>query len=306
MINAQKICREWLKTKKDTVKTITYEKYEKAVNKYVIPFYNEYSFTGLTEKQITDYLYAQYDKNLSTSTINFIRITICSVYEYAVDNYNCRPLNFNKITFHVENTKKAVDSLGQEEESLLYQYCMYHLNALSVSILLALYAGLRCSEICSLQIKDVHLDEGYIDVNKKSQRNVNYVNNETKTLFHTIELSWPEKRQVVLLPFLVDYLSKYICDDDDGDYYLLSRTTKLSENRLYQSKLKRLGNELGFDVNYSVLRNTCKNKCIKNNMNVRCILNMLGISKIEIANDDSYHEGIDYMRNQIYKIQPDL
>ncbi|MCD7809850.1 MAG: site-specific integrase [Erysipelotrichaceae bacterium] len=305
MINVSQVCHEWLKTKEKTVKTITYEKYEKAINKYVIPFYRTHPFSSLDEKQITDYLYAQYDKNLSNSTINFIRITICSVYEYAVEYYNCRPLNFNKISFHVENSKKSVDTLGEEEESLLYQYCMYHLNALSVSILLALYAGLRCSEICSLQIQDVHLDEGYIDVNKKSQRNVNYLNNDSKTLFHTIELTWPEKRQVVLLPFIVDYLRKYI-GDEDGEYYLLSRTTKLSENRLYQSKLKKLGKELGFDVNYSVLRNTCKNKCINNNMNVKSILNMLGMSKIEITIDNNYHEGMDNMRSQMYKIQPDL
>ncbi|MCD7840741.1 MAG: site-specific integrase, partial [Erysipelotrichaceae bacterium] len=242
---------------------------------------------------------------LSYSTVNFIRFIIFSVYDYAADNYGYKPLDLDKIKFNGSDEKKPIDSIGEEEENILYQYCLCHMNALSVSILLALYAGLRCSEICSLQIKDIHLDEGYIDVNKKSQRNTNYLNNNSKTIFYTIELTWPEKRQVVLLPFLVDYLRNYISDEPE-DYYLLSKTSKLSENRLYQSKLKNLGKHFGFDLSYSILRNTFKNNCLNNNVNIKYLLNMLGMSKIEITNDDSYHESIDYQRDQIYKIQPNL
>ncbi|MCD8028865.1 MAG: site-specific integrase [Erysipelotrichaceae bacterium] len=304
MITIQQICLEWLKEKEGTVKTITYEKYEKAINKYIIPFFKSHPIEQLTEKQISQYLYDQYN-DLSYSTVKFIRITLLSVYDYAVEHYDYRILHTNKITFDAVDEKKPIDTISEEEEALLYQYCMSHMNALSVAILLSLYAGLRCSEICSLTIKDIHLDEGYIDVNKKSQRNTNYINNDSKTLFHTIELSWPEKRQVVLLPFLVDYLSRYI-NDEPEDYYLLSKSLKLSENRLYQGKLKKLGQEFGFDVNFSVLRNTCKNNCLNNNVNIKYLLNMLGMSKIEITIDDSFHEGMDYQRDQMNKIQPDL
>lgn len=171
--------------------------------------------------------------------------------------------------------------------------------------MLALYAGLRSSEICALKVKDINLGEGYIEIDKKVQRNVNRQNDDSKTIFHIIDLSWPEKRQVVLQPFLIDYLKCYI-QNDYSEVYLLTRTLRIPVKRTYQNKVKVLGKQLGFEFGYLTLRNTCKNNCINNNVDIKTLLNTFGMSKIEINIDNTYYKEMDYQRKQMNKIQPNI
>ncbi|MCD7808421.1 MAG: site-specific integrase [Erysipelotrichaceae bacterium] len=305
MIDDNLICQQWLRIKEKEVKSLTYDKYETIINKYLLPFLKENPMSTLTPIKIAEFLNLQNNAGLSAYMVNLIKLILNSICDYAHNEYNYRSIDFNKIRLDLDKEVKSSENLTKEQEDILYQYCLLHIDSLSVSILLALYTGLRSSEICALKIKDVHLDEGYIDVSKKVQRNVNRQNTDSKTLFHTVELSWPEKRQVVLQPFLIDYLKGYIEYDYD-ELYLLSRTFKLPVKRTYQNKIKQLGQELGFEISYGKLRNTCKDNCIKNNVSINTILNMLGISKIEINIDDVYNEEIDYKRQQMIKIQPEI
>ncbi len=305
MIDDTQICQQWLRVKEKDIKSLTYDKYETIINKYLLPFLKENPISELTPIKIAEFLNLQSDNGLSAYMVNLIKLILNSICDYAHVEYSYPLIDFNKIRLDLDKEAKSSDNLTKEQEDILYQYCLLHIDSLSVSILLALYAGLRSSEICALKIQDIHLDEGYIDVSKKVQRNVNRQNTDSKTLFHTIELSWPEKRQVVLQPFLIDYLKSYIEYDYD-ELYLLSRTFKLPVKRTYQNKMKQLGQELGFDISYMKLRNTCKDNCINNNVSIKTMLNMLGISKIEIDVDDAYNEEIDYKRKQMIKIQPDM
>lgn len=305
MIDERQICQQWLDTKVTTVKSITYDKYETIINKYILPLFQKYPMDQLNTNEISDYLNALYDQGLSGYMVKLIKLILNSIYDFAHVIYDYPSIDFTKIILHIQSEKKTLGNLDKEQEDILFQYCMLDVNALNVSILLALYAGLRCCEICALKIEDIHLDEGYIDVNKQSERVVNRKNNESKTLVQVVDLSWPEKRQVVLQPFMIDYLRQYI-QYSYPDLFLLTRTFRIPVKRTYENKLKILGTQLGMNVSYSILRNTCKSNCINNDVNIMTLLNMFGLTKLEININDSYHEEIDYTRKQLAKIQPNI
>lgn len=307
MIDETQICQEWLDLKKGNIKPTTYDKYEKIITKYLIPLFDECPIDQLNVSKVSDYLNQLLEKGLSRYTVNLIKLILISIYDYAHDQYGYKKIDFdgNLPNTHLKAKPKASDVLNDEQEDILYQYCMFHVDSLSVSILLTLYAGLRCMETCALKIKDVNLEEGFIDINKQVERIVNRENNYSKTLSQLTYLSWPEKRQVVLRPFMINYLNTYI-DCNNPEVYLLNKLNSLPAKRTYQNKLTMLSKTLGFDISYSILRNTCKSKCIENDVNIKVIMNMLGLSKLEINIDDTYHEGMDYTREEMCKIDPGI
>ncbi|MCD8027567.1 MAG: tyrosine-type recombinase/integrase [Erysipelotrichaceae bacterium] len=159
---------------------------------------------------------------------------------------------------------------------------------------MTLYSGLKFSEICALQYGDIHLDEKYIDIHKMVQRSVNRDNNVTKTLLHTIELTGASKRKIILSDFMCKYIKDFM-DEYDERKYLLNGTYHLPDQRTYQNKLKYLGNQNGFEVTFLILRNTFKDNCIKNNVDMKTLMNMLGVTNIVIINNDNTP---DYFNNQ--------
>ncbi|MCD7892703.1 MAG: tyrosine-type recombinase/integrase [Erysipelotrichaceae bacterium] len=304
MIPENEICQEWLNIKSKDIKPLTQERYENIINKYLLPFFEENPLYQLNEEIITEYLMNQYNEStLSGYSIKVIKVVLNSVCEYAHNEYGYQEIDFNKIQLDLDIEKKPLEVLSEEQESLLFQYCLLNINALSVSILLSLYAGLRGPEIMALQIKDVCLDDGYVEISKKYERHVSYRDDNTKNVTLTVDLQFPEKRRVILQLFMVDYLKSYI-ENSDLEFYLLSKSKSVPAKRTYQYKIKQLSEQLGIEISYSILRNTFKNNCIKNDIGVNTLMRMLGLSSMEIAMDDNYQEDMNNLRKEMFKIQP--
>ncbi|MCD7892792.1 MAG: tyrosine-type recombinase/integrase [Erysipelotrichaceae bacterium] len=185
----------------------------------------------------------------------------------------------------------------------MFEYCSGHYEALSVTILLCLYSGIRFTEVCALRYSDIDFRNGAININKKVQRQADYNNEYAKTKFLTVELKEPEKRIVVLSKFISDYLKDYLIDVDD-DCYILSKSFKLPEQRLYQMKLKALCDKYHLNISYTMLRNTCKEKCIRSNIDMNTLLNNLGLSRISIDIKDTEERNIAYKQKDMNKLIP--
>ncbi|MCD8028569.1 MAG: tyrosine-type recombinase/integrase [Erysipelotrichaceae bacterium] len=303
MLNSRDICFQWLEEKRISIKPLSYDKYETAVNKYLLSFFNQYSIDNLDQHIIEDYLYHQIELGISHSTAKFLKSTIKSIYIYAERIYHLNHIDFSCIKID-ENRKSATITLTDKQEDIVFKYCVSHHDALSVAILLSLYLGLKFSEICVLQYSDIHLDEQYIDIHKMVQRSVNRENDITKTILNTIDLIGTSKRQVFLSDFMCDYLRDFMGEYDERKY-LLNRTYRLPDQRTYQNKLKQLGNQNGFEITFLILRNTFKENCIKNNVDMKTLMNMLGVSNIVITSNDNT---LNYFNNQkeVEKLLPKI
>ncbi len=90
----------------------------------------------------------------------------------------------------------------------------------------------------------------------------------------------------------------------DEACYLLNGNTKIPEQRVYQRKIKDLSSELGFEVNFNILRNTCKDNCIRNNVDINTVLSTLGVNSITITSDHHIQNNINYNQKEMNKVIP--
>ncbi|MCD7892965.1 MAG: tyrosine-type recombinase/integrase [Erysipelotrichaceae bacterium] len=229
-------------------------------------------------------------------------MTLKSLYNYAEEKYPLKHIDFSLIKITLN---KKINLLDQYQQQIIYEYCCNHVDALGVIIVLCLYAGLRFTEVCALKYSDIDIDNGTINITKKVQRKINRHNDLTKTVFSTEELVSPEKRIVGLSTFTIYYLKIFMSQGKvDYDCYLLNKNYKIPEQRLYQKKIKELSHVLGFEINFIILRNTCKENCIKNNVDINTILNTLGVNSITITADTNNKIDIDYNQKEMNKIIP--
>ncbi|MCD7892373.1 MAG: tyrosine-type recombinase/integrase [Erysipelotrichaceae bacterium] len=302
MIDIDMLFKEWLEVKKTEVKAISYDKYENTGKLYVLPFLKQQPIDALDVSSISAFLDKKADDGLSNSTIQIIKMTLKSFYYYVEEKYPLKHIDFSLIKIPLN---KKLTSLDEYQEKIIYEYCYNHVDALGVTIILCLYAGLRYTEICALKYSDIDIDNGTITVTKKVQRKVNRNNNLSKTVFSTVDLVSPERRVVGLSQFTIFYLKLFMSQEQpDYDCYILNKRNKIPEQRAYQRKLKDLSNELGFDVNFNILRNTCKDNCIKNNVSINTILNTLGVTSIMITADSNIPNDINHNKKEMNKIIP--
>lgn len=304
MLDSNEICLKWLEEKKLSLKTLSYDKYENAVNKYLLSFFVAHPMEELDKDIIEQYLIQLQQSGLSYSSAKFLKSALKSIYIYAERTYHLNHIDFACVEIGQKSETNHIILNAQQEETI-FKYCCENQDALSIAVLLCLYAGLRFSEICVLKYSDIHLDEHYIDITKMVQRCANREDSLTKTKYYITELTGVNNRQVIITDFLCDLLESFMVDYNDNKY-LLSRDYRLPEQRSFQNKLKKLGKLLGFDVTFLTLRNTFKENCIKNNVDTKILINMLGIRNLVLTNDDDYRDEMSYKRSQLAKIQPDI
>ncbi|MCD7895036.1 MAG: site-specific integrase [Erysipelotrichaceae bacterium] len=304
MINIDKLYNEWLYIKKKEVKLISYDKYESIGNLYVLPFLKTQPIESLNVSIVSDYINKHINNGLSSQSVQTIKMTFKSLYTYAEEKYALKHIDFSLIKIPSD---KKVTTVDEYQEKIIYEYCCNHKDALSVAIILCLYAGISFTEICALKYSDIDLNNGRINIAKKVQRKINRNNELSKTVFAAEDLVPPEKRIIGLSPFIVSYLNDFMSQGKpDYDCYMLNKNNKIPEQRIYQRKIKELSNMLGFEVTFVMLRNTCKEKCIKNNVNVHTILNTLGLTKLVISADNERDIDITYNQEEMNKISPDF
>ncbi|MCD7894570.1 MAG: hypothetical protein LUG60_12860 [Erysipelotrichaceae bacterium] len=108
MIDETQICQEWLKMKEKEVQSLTYDKYETIINKYLLPFFKENPISSLTPKKITEFLLLYKNNGLSSYMVRLIKVILNSICDYAHNEYNYQLINFNKIEIEMDNDKKIL------------------------------------------------------------------------------------------------------------------------------------------------------------------------------------------------------
>lgn len=278
MIDSGQLCHDWLESKQTRVKASSYHKYERIMNMYVRDFLLEYSLETLTAESIQEYIQRMLDKGLSGSHIATVRYIIKDLYNYAEKRYGLKHLDFSSISVSHKTAKKEV--LDEAEEKRLYDYCISHIHFSYLSVLLALCQGLRISEICGLKYKDVDLENGILNIHRVVLRNYK---NESEASKEIEELEkWPARRQIVLADFLIDYLKKYMTSNDEEDF-LISNSQKVPSDRNLQKHLDIINEATGIRAKFNMLRNTYRENCLNNGMNVWIVMETLGTNNLDLS-----------------------
>lgn len=160
--------RQWLRDyKRGTVKENTYrETYERTVEKFLIPHFGRRSIAHIQPAQISGFLNQQAQKYTDT-TLSKMRLCLRGIFGAAIDNgllVRDPTRNLRPVVSRVKSGEKR--TYTATERDTLVEFCKTHRFGLGVRILVE--CGLRCSELCGLQVGDIDLDARTLSVRRAS------------------------------------------------------------------------------------------------------------------------------------------
>ena len=298
MFNSQMLCLNWLDSIRESIKSSTYDKYERIVDKYLISFFNQYHLDSLNEDILKEYMRSLMNQGLSSSMLKGIKNIIKAIYNYYENQYGLKHIDFSLVK--IEDQQKEIQLLNKKQIKQLHQYCLKENNSINMSILLAIDTGLMLGEITALKRKDIDLNTGMISINKRAQR-VKNRNQGSKTVYELFDVVWPVKRTVMLPRYLIDYLKRYLEEMDD-DSFIVSGNLQLPDMKTLQRKLNKVENDLGFMMTYKDLRNTFKERCIQSGMNIYSVMEIMGISNMKFTLTQDKYSSYEDKRHEINKL----
>lgn len=143
---------EWLNIKKVTTKQSTCNEYIRLLNHDVLPAFGEIKATEIDRSMLQNYLLVYVDKGTLRMAHKLFLILRC-IFDMVADDYNISS-PMKKVVVPNYQSKSGI-AFTYEEEKKLVNHCIAHLNRdTSHAFLVLLYAGLRRSELASLNVID--------------------------------------------------------------------------------------------------------------------------------------------------------
>ena len=257
------------------------EQYEKYLNS------NKLNYAKITEEDIKDYMEYLKEENKKKSTISRNLATIRSFYQFSIRTKKIK----KDPTKNIESPKidKRVPSIltSEEVELLLEQPKDVDLKGTRDKAMLefAYATGMRVTEIISLNIEDINLEEGYVICrNKNKSRNIPLGSMSLKAMKEYID----EARA---------YLIK---DENEEALFVNVNGTRLTRQGFWKIvKYYKEQAHITKDITPHVLRHSFATHLLQNGADLKSIQTMLGHS--DISSTQIYMQFQDDGIKDIYK-----
>lgn len=215
--------------------------------------YKKSNWERLEEENIKDFLLLLKEKNKSPQTINLYLNSIKFFYNQVLKNYQKINLKFAK------RSKKLPVVLSREEiKNIIYNTTN---NKHRLMIALSYGSGLRVSEIVSLKIKDLNLEELYLHLKG------------AKGMKDRITIS-PEK--------IVDEIKNIIAGKSNNDYVFESerdgKLTTATAQKVFTKSLQK--SKITKPATFHSLCHNFATHLLENGVDVRYVQELLGHSNI--------------------------
>lgn len=253
------VAEEWLIGSKGRIAATTYARYSEALERDIFPQYGDTPISQVTESEMNRFLKKAPDfarqrgRKLKNSGLMVVRAVMSSVIQY----YN-EGESGGKPDFSYEiNSYEELSAIEIEKICIRAKYnkCTELLSAL-----LALFCGLRISELCALNCDDVDLDRMEIFVHRSIHRVKNPdKDSEKRTMLVVEELSRKTQIRRVSIPEVMkDYIKEFyipgrmlIRKNDGGEP---------ADPRSLEGRLTRIMDTFKFtNITYERLRRTYMN-----------------------------------------------
>lgn len=306
-ITVTQLLQEWLEFKKDTVKESTYAHYYRLIENHILPTFGNYYISALQADQINAFLKTKLHNGkltdnspLSPKTVSDIRSILMQGIAYA--RQQKYPCGIEGQIFYPRQVSTPIKVLPLEEQHSLERILYHNTTPYKLGLLLTLYCGLRIGELCALQWKDIHLDDGTILISKtllRIQDTNPFSASKTKVII-TQPKTLTSARTIPLPSFLIRLLAEY---QASPECYLLSGTPKPTEPRSCLAKFKRLLRAAGLEsYTFHTLRHTFATRCIENGFDVKSLSEILGHATINITLQRYVHPSMELKRSQMERL----
>ena len=143
---------EWLNIKRVTTKQSTYKEYVRMLEHDILPTFGKMGATEIDRSTIQNFLLTYVDKGTLRTAHKLFLILRC-IFDVIADDYNISS-PMKKVVVPNYQSKSGC-AFTYEEEKKLVNHCLAHLNRDTAhAFLVLLYAGLRRSELASLNVID--------------------------------------------------------------------------------------------------------------------------------------------------------
>lgn len=194
------------------------------------------------------------ERNLSKATINRYRSRLLAIFNHAIKAQLVVYNPVRHITRYKEESRDRI--LSHVEMQRFFEACEISSNQeLYIVVLIALYTGMRYSEVLNLKKSAIH------------KNIIKLAASETKS---------GNKRDVVLNTYAKELLEKFIREHDNGEYVFKTKYIR----RSFNTAVKRAELE---DFRFHDLRRTFATYLLDSGANIRIIQNALGHSSIRMT-----------------------
>ncbi len=143
---------EWLKVKKVTTKPLTYNEYERMLNRDILPIFGNKPANEICRSELQNFLLSIVE-NGTLRTAHKLFLVLRCIFDVVADDYNITSPMKKVVVPNYQSKKGSAFSYAEEKQ--LVNYCLTNLNKESSHALMVLiYTGLRRSELASLKIID--------------------------------------------------------------------------------------------------------------------------------------------------------
>lgn len=273
------------------VKESTQQTYNLILRRYIIPIIGNIDLSEITPEKVVDMLTQLTNCGYSERTKGMVLYLLSSIMNAAVENDLIKRNPCKKIGIVKSNRCRDQHVLTKEEQMVLEE-------GDELSILIALYTGMRIGEICGLKWSDINWEANTISVNRTVQR-VRQPDGKTRLIEST-----PKTINSYRVIPLADKLRKELELHTKGNNgYILGKDGHACDPRTLQRKLKAIAERAGLsNIHFHSLRHTFATRMLAIGIDVKTVSMLLGHSSVNTTLNIYMHSNMDLKREAIRKL----
>lgn len=307
----------WMEVyKKKSVRPNTLREYTHIYNKNISPILGKRNINSITKSDIQLLIDEASDNNYKYERQNKIKVILNDMFARAMEDELMAKNPTRGVRLRADKSFNAhALTIEQQTDFLEVSKGTFYDNLYNVAI----NTGLRPGELFALTPDDIHLDEGYIDVNKTLVYQ-KYLNDECKT-FHIeppkTKLSY---RQVPINSECRKYLEKQIMlknivkskrPKEQNDYLFVTSYNTPLNSQIYSDSIKAIVKQINltrsFDDEMPVfsghtLRHTFATRCFEAGVQPKVVQSYLGHATLKMTMDLYTHVMPQKASNDIERI----
>ena len=304
--------------KSKSVRPNTKREYTHIYNKNISPYIGGRNINSLVKSDIQQLIDRAHDDGYMYERQNKIKIILSDMLQRASEDHLLinNPVSGVKLRADKEINAKA---LTVDEQNTFFDYCSntFYDNLFNVAV----NTGLRPGELFALQLSDVDLENGYIDVNKTLVYQ-KYLDDDCKTFHIEPPKTKQSYRKVPINSICKAYLEKQFelkkvisgkRPKQQNDYLFVTKFNTPLNSVIYSDAIKAVIRQINlvrpldnqFDVfSGHTFRHTFATRCFENGVDAKVVQSYLGHASLKMTMDLYTHVTDEKSSLDIEKIVP--
>ena len=309
----------WMEVYKNkSVRPNTKREYTHIYQKNISPYLGDRNLNTLIKSDIQLLIDTASDNGYAYERQNKIKVILRDMLQRAVEDQLVINNPVSGIKLRADKEIKA-QALSEEEQNIFFDYCRntFYENLFNVAV----NTGLRPGELFALQLSDIDLEKGHIEVNKTLVYQ-KYLTDSKKEFHIEPPKTKQSYRKVPINSICMSYierqfeLKKIISSKrpkQQNNYLFVTKFNTPLNSQIYSDAIRAVIKQINlvrsFDEQFPVFsghtfRHTFATRCFENGVDAKVVQSYLGHASLKMTMDLYTHVTEEKSSNDIEKIVP--